>query len=203
MIATMIVMRGRPLSFDRDQALEQAVRLFWERGYDTTSVAELTEVMGITAPSLYTAFGDKRRLFLEAVDRYEGTYGAFAKRALSEEPTAHEAISRLLRDAARQYTHPGHPRGCLVITAATNCTATSEEIRGDLLRRRQTNLNALEKMFRRDLAAGLIAPRTNARDLALFYAATLQGMSQQARDGASRRDLLAITEISLQAWPNV
>src|SRR5437660_8698335 len=111
---------GRPRSFDRDHALEQAIAVFWEHGYDTASVSLLSERMGISAPSLYAAFGDKRALFLEAVDRYLRTYGAFTARALTEEPTAHGAITLLLHDAAAAYTGPGHPPGCLLITAATN-----------------------------------------------------------------------------------
>jgi AcrR family transcriptional regulator len=195
-------MRGRPLSFDRDRALDAALRLFWERGYDTTSVAELTEAMGITAPSLYAAFGDKRRLFAEATDRYQASYGAFADRALTEEPTARAAVERLLRDAAVAYVTPRQPRGCLVISSATNCTPASADIREDLRRRRQANLRALQRVIARDITVGRLPADTDAHQLALFYAATLQGMSQQARDGATRNDLLAIAEAGLRAWPD-
>src|SRR3954453_601461 len=95
---------GRPRTFDREQALGSAVDVFWHHGYDATSVALLSQAMRITTPSLYSAFGDKRTVFFEALDRYLATYGAFTGRALTEEPTAQRAITRLLRDAADSYT---------------------------------------------------------------------------------------------------
>src|SRR5258708_5290678 len=113
---------GRPRSFDRAEALESAVRVFWEHGYDTTSVALLGERMGISVPSLYAAFGDKRTLFTEALDLYLRNYADFAVRALTEEQTAFGAITRLLHDAAVAYSREGYPPGCMLITAATNCT---------------------------------------------------------------------------------
>ena len=80
--------RGRPLSFDRDAALETAMHVFWERGYEAASISDLTSAMGITPPSLYTAFGDKEQLFLEAIERYALGYGNISARALREETTA-------------------------------------------------------------------------------------------------------------------
>jgi AcrR family transcriptional regulator len=189
------------LSFDRDLALDRALRLFWQHGYDTTSVAELTEAMGITAPSLYTAFGDKRRLFLEAADRYQATYAAYAAIAITEEPTAQAAITRLLRESAREYTKPRQPRGCLVISAALNCTPASDEVSDDLRRRRKATQDIMERIIRRDTTARMLPADTDPHGLAAFYFTTLQGMSQQARDGARRRDLLTVAEISLGAWP--
>ncbi len=113
--------RGRPLSFDRDAALETAMHVFWERGYEAASVADLTSAMGITPPSLYTAFGDKEQLFLEAIERYALGYGSAGARALKEESSARGAIERWLLEAANELTQPCHPRGCMVVMAATNC----------------------------------------------------------------------------------
>ena len=101
--------RGRPLSFDRDAALEQAMHVFWERGYEAASIADLTAAMGITPPSLYTAFGDKEKLFLEAIERYALGPGSAGPRALQEEPTARGAIERWLLEAADELTRPCHP----------------------------------------------------------------------------------------------
>ena len=110
--------RGRPLSFDRDAALEKAMHVFWERGYESASIAELTAAMGITPPSLYAAFGDKEGLFLEAIERYALGPGGIGTRAMAAEPTARRAIERLLLDAAEELTRPCHPKGCLMVTSA-------------------------------------------------------------------------------------
>lgn len=192
--------RGRPRSFDRATALEKALMAFWEHGYEATSVADLTRIMGIGAPSLYAAFGDKRTLFEEVVRLYTDTYGAFGDRALAEEPTARAAVERLLREAAAEYTDAAHPHGCLVVHAATNCT--SPEV-GRLLReRRNANIAALESRIRADVVAGRLPAGTDAAALARHTGAMIQGMSQQARDGASRAELEALAEIALSIWPH-
>jgi AcrR family transcriptional regulator len=122
--------RGRPRSFDRATALEKAILAFWEHGYEATSVSDLTRVMDIGTPSLYAAFGDKRSLFEEAVRVYTTRYASFGDRALAEEPTARAAVERTLREAAAVYTDPGHPHGCLVAHAATNCSTPEAMIHG-------------------------------------------------------------------------
>ncbi|MFE7552069.1 TetR/AcrR family transcriptional regulator [Streptomyces gardneri] len=191
--------RGRPRSFDRLTALEQATMAFWEHGYETTSVADLTRVMGISAPSLYSAFGDKRTLFEEVVEAYAGSYGSYGDRAFTEEPTARGAIGRLLRESAELFTESGHPRGCLMISAAVNCS--TPEVEEALRARREANLTSFEARIRRDVEAGQLAPGTDARALARFSGAVLQGMSQQARDGATREDLTAVAEWAMRSWP--
>ncbi|WP_405731366.1 TetR/AcrR family transcriptional regulator [Streptomyces sp. NBC_00028] len=191
--------RGRPRSFDRATALEKAILAFWEHGYEATSVSDLTRVMGIGAPSLYAAFGDKRALFEEVVLEYGRRYGSFGDRALAEEPTARAAVERMLREAAVEYTAPGRPHGCLVIHAATNCT--SAEVEESLRDRRNANIAAFESRIRADVAAGELPAGTDAAALARHAGAMIQGMSQQARDGASREELEALAEIAMAIWP--
>ncbi|MEV0452003.1 TetR/AcrR family transcriptional regulator [Streptomyces sp. NPDC050600] len=191
--------RGRPRSFDRPTALEQATMAFWEHGYETTSVSDLTRVMGISAPSLYAAFGDKKTLFEEVVEEYARSYGAFGGRAFAEEPTARGAIGRMLREAAVEYTDPAHPRGCLMISAAINCS--TPEVEEDLRTRRNANISAFEARIRRDVESGELPADTDAHALARFSGAVLQGMSQQARDGAGRPELEALAETAMLAWP--
>ncbi|MFB7507227.1 TetR/AcrR family transcriptional regulator [Streptomyces broussonetiae] len=192
--------RGRPRSFDRATALEKALMAFWEHGYEATSVSDLTRIMGIGAPSLYAAFGDKRSLFEEVVRVYTDTHGAFGDRALAEEPTARAAVERMLREAAAEYTDPAHPYGCLVVHAATNCS--SAEVEGLLRERRNANIAAFATRIRADVAAGLLPAGTDAGALARHTGAMIQGMSQQARDGASREDLEALAEIAMAIWPH-
>ncbi|WP_371546011.1 TetR/AcrR family transcriptional regulator [Streptomyces sp. NBC_00554] len=191
--------RGRPRSFDRETALEKAILAFWEHGYEATSVSDLTRVMGIGAPSLYAAFGDKRSLFDEVVRVYGTRYGSFGDRALAEEPTARAAVERMLREAAAEYTDPDHPHGCLVVHAATNCT--SPEVEASLRELRNANIAAFETRVKAGIAAGELPPETDASALARHTGAMIQGMSQQARDGATREDLEAIAELAMAVWP--
>ncbi|POX51410.1 TetR/AcrR family transcriptional regulator [Streptomyces sp. Ru72] len=191
--------RGRPRSFDRGTALEKALLAFWEHGYEATSVSDLTRVMGIGAPSLYAAFGDKRSLFEEVVGVYDERYGSFGGRALAEEPTARAAVERMLREAAEIYTAPGRPHGCLVIHAATNCT--TPEVEESLRARRNANIDAFESRIRAAVATGELPAGTDARTLARYVGAIIQGMSQQARDGATREELEALAEVALAVWP--
>lgn len=174
---------------------------FWERGFESTSIAELTAAMGIGAPSLYAAFGDKKALFREVVDVYGRTHGAFAMRALAEEPTARQGVARMLREAAAEYTDRAHPRGCLVISAAINCGPDAADIEQLLRRQRNANVSEIERRIRADVEARALPPRTDARTLAVLTAAVLQGMSQQARDGASRAQLEAVAQAAMLAWP--
>ncbi|NJP93718.1 TetR/AcrR family transcriptional regulator [Nonomuraea sp. FMUSA5-5] len=194
---------ARQREFDRETALESALLTFWRHGYEATSVAELTAAMGIRPPSLYAAFGDKRRLFEEAVRRYQQTYGAFTTRALAEEPTGRGAIERVLREAAAEYASAEHPRGCLVITAAVNCGPESAEVEALLRGFRQEAKAAIKRRIDDDVAAGRLPAATDTAGLATFYAATIQGMSTQSRDGASYEDLLAVATLAMTAWPAV
>nr|WP_151479126.1 TetR/AcrR family transcriptional regulator [Streptomyces albicerus] len=191
--------RGRPRSFDRETALEKAILAFWEHGYEATSVSDLTKVMGIGAPSLYAAFGDKRSLFDEVVREYGTRYGSFGDRALAEEPTARTAVERMLREAAAEYTEPGRPHGCLVIHAATNCT--TPEVEESLRDRRNANIAAIESRIRSGIAAGELPADADAAALARHTGAMIQGMSQQARDGAAKEELEALAELAMAIWP--
>ena len=192
---------GRPRAFDRDAALDRAVIEFWRHGYEATSVAGLTAAMGIRPPSLYAAFGDKRALFSEAVRRYGATWGAPAGRALAEEPDARAAIARLLREMAADYTDPAHPPGCLVVSAATNCTADAEDVKAELRDLREQSKNAIRDRITADIDAGRFPADTDPVALATFFAAVIQGMSTQACDGVPREVLEAAVETALLVLP--
>lgn len=193
--------RGRPLSFDRDAALQSAMHVFWERGYEAASIADLTAAMGITPPSLYTAFGDKERLFLEAVELYAAGPGGGGARALAEETSARQAIERWLREAAVELTRSSHPPGCMVVTAATNCSRASEHVRAALAQRRASADAGLRARIRRSVIEGELPADADSAALASFYSTVFQGMAMQARDGASRAALLATVGVAMRAWP--
>ncbi|TWV53711.1 TetR/AcrR family transcriptional regulator [Streptomyces misionensis] len=196
-----VTKRGRPRSFDRETALVQATRLFWEHGYEGTSIADLTRVIGVSPPSLYAAFGDKRALFNEVVDRYGDTFGAFMGRALEEEGDVRAGFDRMLREAAVSYTDPLHPAGCLVITAATNYSAQTADVEQDLRERRVANVRHFEERLTEAERAGALPEGVGPRALAVYFAAVVQGMSQQARDGASAAELEQVAELAMAAWP--
>ncbi|WP_369200513.1 TetR/AcrR family transcriptional regulator [Streptomyces sp. PU-14G] len=192
--------RGRPRAFDRDAALGQAMRVFWERGYEAASLAELTEAMGIRPPSLYAAFGSKEQLFREAVELYGRTEGGVTARALDEAATAREAIGETLRGNALVYTEPGSPTGCMIVLAATNCAPEHEAVRSLLCDDRRAMERSLRDRMDRGVAEGDVPAGTDTRALAAFYATVLFGLSVQSRDGASRDDLLAVVDAAMASW---
>ncbi len=193
---------GRPLSFDRDAALRQAMLTFWRHGYETTSVADLTAAMGISAPSLYTAFGDKRRLFLEAMRLYAGD-PADMERAIAHARTARDAAHDLMTAAATIYTGEATPRGCLLASATASGSAAAADVQDAVADVRRSIEECLRVRIERDIENGVLPPGSQAAPLAGLVLAVIQGMSVLARDGASRASLLAITEAALRAWPGM
>lgn len=191
---------GRPLSFDRDAALRYAMLAFWRHGYETTSISDLTAAMGVTAPSLYTAFGDKKQLFLEAVRLYAGDPQAMDE-AVGAAPSAYEAARDLLTAAACAYTGKDTPGGCLLASATASGSAASADVQqavADIRLGVQQRLNA---RIEQDIAQGVLPVTTDAGELSGLVMAVTQGMSVLARDGASRAALLAIVGVALRAWP--
>jgi AcrR family transcriptional regulator len=192
---------GRPLSFDREIALERAMLVFWRYGYEAASLQELTSAMGITPPSLYAAFGDKEKLFLEAVERYS-TKSCDALHCLfAQAPTARDAIERLLQSSAVENTCPSHPPGCLVVTAATNCSASAEHVQDVMVQRRGNVETLVRERIERGIADRELPADTDAAALASFYITVIHGMSTRARDCGDRDQLLAVASAAMRAWP--
>lgn len=191
---------GRPLSFDRGAALRQAMLTFWRHGYETTSIADLTGAMGISAPSLYAAFGDKKRLFLEAVRLYAGDPDGMA-RAIADAPTAYQAARDLMTAAATAYTGKTTPKGCLLASAAASGSAAAADVQDAVAKVRRGIEKCLRVRIERDIQDGVLPPGSQAAALAGLVMAVTQGMSVLARDGASRRSLLTMVEVALRAWP--
>jgi AcrR family transcriptional regulator len=190
---------GRPLSFDRDDVLEKAMLAFWESGYETTSIADLTAAMGVTAPSLYAAFGNKQQLFLEAVRRYAGDHAAL-EQAMSQAPTARQAVTDMLRGAAVLYTGDATPRGCLLASAAATGSPDAADVRAAVTAERREVRDMLMRRIEADIAQGQLSPDTPAAVLADLALAVTQGMSVLARDGADRSRLLAIADAVTASW---
>ena len=184
-------MAGRPREFDRDEALSRIQAAFWARGYEGTSMADLVQVTGLASARLYAAFGSKEAMFRTAVERYELLDGGFADRALAEEPTARQALERMLRDAVAVYTSP-EPRGCMVVSAATNCSPDNDAVHDWLEQHRKRRTASITARLRSAVAAGELRPGTDVQAVGDAFAAVLNGLSVQARDGVPRRRLLAL-----------
>jgi AcrR family transcriptional regulator len=191
---------GRPLSFDRDAALDRAMHLFWRHGYETTSISDLTAAMRITPPSLYTAFGDKRRLFLEAVRRYAGEPGA-TEAAIAEAPSAREAARTLLHGAVVMFTGADTPPGCLLASATASGSAASQDVQAEVAAHRHRIAAALAARIEQDVANGSLPRDTDPSALAGLVVAVVQGLSVLARDGAHRTALAGVADAALAAWP--
>ena len=199
--ATTVRARGRPRAFDRNAALEAAMRLFWRRGYAATSISDLTQVMGIGSPSLYAAFGSKEELYAEALQHFGRTAAPLIWSSLDGAGSARDAIGRLLLAAAAEFpATSGKPAGCMVTLSAVGeegCAAL-----GDLVARgRAEGLSRLEGRLARALADGELPPGADIPATARFFVSVLQGMALQARDGAGRRELEGVARTAMAAWP--
>ena len=193
--------KGRPREFDCGEALDKALHVFWSRGYEGTSLTDLTEAMGISRPSLYAAFGNKEELFRRALDRYmEVAPGQIHRRALAE-PTARAVVERLLNGMAEALTDPKHPPGCLAVQGALSCGEAAESVKKALAARRAAGQAALCERFERAKTEGDLAPDSEPAALARYVATVTQGMSVQAAGGAKRAELLEVAAMALKAWP--
>lgn len=187
-------MAGRPREFDRDAALVKARDLFWNRGYQGISMADLTQELGLASARIYAAFGSKEELFREAIALYEAQEGGFADRAFAEEPTTRRAIKRMFLEAIELYTRKRGPRGCMVVSAATNGTSQNEHVREWLAGHRRARTSSIANSIRKGVESGELASDIDADALGDLFAAVLHGISVEARDGVTRKRLVAAVE---------
>lgn len=192
--------RGRPRAFNRGEALQKAMLLFWEKGFQGASMSELTAAMGINAPSLYACFGSKEALYREAMALYEAGDGAELATAVAAAPTAREAIETYLMRSAALFSRPGKPAGCMVVLSVIHAAGTSEEAGRALRDARSEMQGVLETRLRDDIARGELPASCDAPAIAAFYATVQQGMSIRARDGARRAELEAVAQGAMAAW---
>lgn len=175
-------MAGRPREFDRDEALAKARDIFWRQGYEGTAMSDLVAATGVASASLYAAFGSKEALFREAIALYEREEGGFADRAFAEEDTPRAAIERTFREAVELYTRPSHPRGCFVVVSAATTSADNERIASFLSAHRRARTQSF---------VTILEPRPDAQALGDYFGMALHGIAVQARDGISKKRLLA------------
>ena len=193
---------GRPKTFDRETALDAAMLLFWERGFEQTSVDELAAAMGIRTSSLYSSFGDKEELFLAAVDHYRTGRGSIYDKVVNEGKTAREGFTKLFKLAAKEMTRQDQPRGCMLSLALPTCSPKYDELQKELDRLRMISETIWINRLQAAVQSKEIPKSTNLRLLAAFFRTTLFGMTLQARAGASQSLLLEIGKLALQVWPS-
>ena len=191
---------GRPRAFDQDKALDRAMHIFWEKGFEGASLNNLTSAMGIKPASLYAAFGNKQALFERALHRYLAGPVAFMHAAL-EQPTAYAVAERILHQTAEFLTARRSRRGCMTIQAAQVGGKESRSVRRKLIALRVKGQDSLLQRFERAKSEGDLPKHADAADLARFVTAVGQGMTVQAINGASRDDLVRLADMALRAWP--
>ncbi|HEY4046980.1 MAG TPA: TetR/AcrR family transcriptional regulator [Acidobacteriaceae bacterium] len=188
---------GRPRGFDEGAALDAAMRLFWERGYEGTSMADLTKAMGLNPPSIYAAFGDKKSLFTLAAKRYAEGPAQYQARALSE-PTLREVILALFRNTVEFLTDSGHPSGCMTLTGAMACGVEANSAKEFMTEIRKQNEAGLKSRLQQARKSGELAADVNVDDYARYLSTLLGGLAIQAANGVSRKEMKRIADIAVR-----
>ena len=192
---------GRPREFDIEKALDTAGELFWRKGYEGTSLSDLTGAIGITPPSFYSAFKSKEALFKQVVDRYQRGHLGFFEEALNQ-TTPLAVAERVLYGLADAYTSKPHPPGCLALNCSLPCSDDTEDsIRHDLAERRKAIRNKLRKLFKRFKSSGALPADADPDALARYVLTVAWGMAVEAQSGASRDDLHCTVKLALKSWP--
>ncbi|OZI24444.1 TetR/AcrR family transcriptional regulator [Bordetella genomosp. 7] len=192
--------RGRPRSFNRDEALQKAMDLFWEKGYAGTSLADLTAAMGIGAPSLYGTFGSKEELFRQALDRYKAHEGGATASALLAGATVRAGIENMLLAAVASGTQPGRPRGCMVVLSAPAGAEDQLPVRQLLCEDRQRMQGLILKRLKQAVRQGELPRHAALPALAAYFATVLNGLAIEARDGVARDTLEQTARLAMLTW---
>ena len=192
---------GRPRAFCVEQALDRALQVFWQKGYEGASLTDLTDAMGINRPSLYAAYGNKEALFRKALDRYVANAGEFFRQCLDQQ-TARTAVENLLNLSVEGVTCADNPHGCLMVRCALSSSETADSVRLELIRRRADVESILRKRLERAKTEGDLPTDVNIADLARYVMTIHQGMSVQAAGGATREQLRRVVKNAMKAWPD-
>ena len=194
--------RGRPSTFDRPLVLREAMKLFWDNGYEGTTFEELISKMSISPSTFYNSFGSKERLYREATENFMDYAQNWIQGALSEEgATTREAFAHLLESAAEQFTREDLPRGCMVSLSGTHQAPDLVPIRDMMVEYRAASEVYLADRIRKGIRDGDMPSTIDVDALAAFIHAVVRGMAVQARDGASRAKLENIGRVAMEAWP--
>ncbi|GGH16886.1 TetR/AcrR family transcriptional regulator [Silvibacterium dinghuense] len=188
---------GRPIGFDKDAALEAAMLLFWERGFEGASMADLTQAMGLSASSIYAAFGDKQALFSHAVKRYLETRAQYGRTAL-EEPTLKEVVRALFDSTVTFLTTPGHPPTCMTLAGAVGCSVEAAPAREIMTEIRKQNEAAMRERFLQARKSGELSKDIHVDDYTRYLSSMLAGLSIQAANGSTKAELKRTSQMALR-----
>jgi AcrR family transcriptional regulator len=188
---------GRPISFDKNAALEAAMLLFWERGYEGTSMADLTQAMGLNPSSIYAAFGDKHALFQLAVNRYVEMRAQYAGKAL-EEPTLEKVVRALFDNTVAFLTTPGHPPTCMTLAGAVGCSLDASPARDLMTEIRKQNQVALRQRLLKARKSGELSKDIDLDDYTRYLSTIIAGLSIQAANGSTKAELNRTAQMALR-----
>jgi AcrR family transcriptional regulator len=184
-----------------EKALDRALRVFWQKGYEGASLTDLTKAMRINRPSLYAAFGDKEQLFHKVLDRYDAVSQPLWQ-AAEAEPTARGFAEKLLHSSADYQTCPNNPRGCLLVHGALAGSTESTGVCKEIDRRRNVGEVLIFKRLQRAQREGDLPAHADPMELTHYLTTVLRGMATQALVGATRKDLDAVVRVAMRAWPS-
>jgi AcrR family transcriptional regulator len=191
---------GRPRAFDTDWALDQALALFWRKGYEGASLSDLTEAMGISRTSLYAAYGSKEALFGLAAQRYEAGAADYLSQALKA-PTAREFVKALLQGAVDLHADKRNPKGCLVVHSALVCGDAADPVRQQLISRRLIGEEVICRRLKKAREQNDLPAGCDPADLARYIKAVIYGLAVQSVGGATRRQLQGVADMAMRFWP--
>ena len=189
---------GRPREFSEAPALDAAMRVFWEKGYEGASLDDLTRAMGINRSSLYASFGNKEELFNKVIARYAEGPMAFFREALRQ-PAARTVVENLLRSTVAFLGDPSHPRGCLSLQGGLACGSSAEGVKRAMIDWRRQGLKQLEERMLRAQREGNLSKDVDAKDLARYISVVMNGLAVQAVNGATQAEMNRAVKMALRS----
>lgn len=192
--------RGRPKCFDEQEALQKAMLLFWKYGYEATSMSDLTKALNLTAPSIYSAFGDKSQLFHACLDYYLKHEACSLDLIFQQAETAKVAIELYLYENLKKLLQQNKPSGCMLVTATMNCSQEHQPLQHDLLLKRQQVKDKIYQRLQQGIRDQDLSSNANIQAMTDYYATVIQGLTMQARDGVPIEQLEEVVTLALKTW---